>query len=120
MTPLRRQLEQAREAHLARHYPGDLAIDVLDHHGRPVLRRILWVGGFAATALAASIALMVLLQRPVSTTVNPHPDTIAGSIITFEIPPRPEMPQGSPLSPPPYVSLDNMPAKPEFPSRFDI
>lgn len=119
MTPLRKQLQQAAAEHRSLRYPGDLAIDVLEHHHRPILRRILWVGGLTATALAAAIALMVLLHRPPPGTIGTQPE-VEQPLAQFVVPAMPEMPEGVPLSPPPYASLENIPARPEFPSRFSI
>jgi hypothetical protein len=66
MTPLRKQLSAARDAHRGAAYPGDLAAAVLGHArvgpGRGAA--ILAGTGIAALAAAAAIALFLLLRSP--------------------------------------------------------
>src|SRR5437762_9911056 len=97
MSELREQFERAKEMHQAARYPGDLAMDVLPAlRLRPPWRsRILWIGGGVASAVAAAIALMILLHRPLPTT------TPAASVFVRHTPPAmPEMPSDLPIVPP--------------------
>lgn len=114
MTPLRRQIEQARERHLAARYPGDLAADVLGEHARRSRWRIFAAAGVAtAAAVAACIAVVVFLHRPSPT---PGPGAVAQEV-NFVVPGKPDMPEGLPVVPS-YQQLTTVPAKPEFPSIF--
>jgi len=115
MSELRNKLDQAKANHLAARYPGDLAAEVLPEHTRRLSRRILFVGGLTASAMAAGIAVMILLHHPV---VGPTQSTPSAVEFVSHVPPaKPDMPTGIQVVPE-YQSLTSAPAKPSFPSRF--
>jgi hypothetical protein len=121
MTPLRHHLDQARSAHHAATYAGDLAADVLSD---PAADRSRWRIGVgpavgASALIAASIAVLVFLRAsapPAPPGAQPaHSDA---AVVQFGVPRRPEMPRNVPIVPP-YHELSSIPAKPSFPSRHE-
>jgi hypothetical protein len=112
MTPLRKQLQQAREEYLAARYPGDLASELL-----PPARSRNWriVGLIATGAIAASIIVFVSLHamkptKPIQLAGRPMTTPAASQDVGFAAPSIAITPN----------SVDAIPSMPMTPSAMDL
>lgn len=123
MNTLREQLQQAQATHLAQHYPGDLARELLPiPHPRPIIPMRYWYAaafGSLAASIAILIALAVVFSRPRSSTESvPLAPVIAQNPpADFTLPAMPEMPSDAPLVP--EYQLLSLPSMPSFPSSVE-
>ena len=132
MTPLREQLQAAREQHRSAQYPGDLAADVLSGEPKAVrsprlLLVPLLVTGLAAMLVAAVVAKLpeTDLNIPGPILINPYPradlvlvasaEDETADQIALALPGLPAMPEGMELVPDDAeVSLGAAPGLPSF------
>src|SRR3954468_492792 len=127
MTPLREQLDHARDHYAAQKYPGDLATDVLDRHRPSILFR-LGAASAALAGLAAAVAVWVA-TRPAppsaqpatpsqvalaTPTTSPSIDDVASSLSGLTS--VAEFPESVPLSPGASFETSDIGSMPAMPS----
>jgi hypothetical protein len=130
MNSLRKQLDQAKAAHLAQRYPGDLASQLLPialgyEPAEKALRRTPrklapWVLAATLTSLAAAIAILIslstLLSRPSAESVPVNPAIAQSKPANLVIPAMPEMPSDVPIVP--EYEAFSLPSMTSFPSSL--
>ncbi|MGE5612415.1 MAG: hypothetical protein ACM359_24420 [Bacillota bacterium] len=133
MNHLREQIERAKTAYVAQHYPGDLATELLpiavgyepaykQRRFRRTPRELIpWVLAAGLGSLAAAIVILInlsgLLSRPSADSVLIDTLIAQSEPADLALPAMPEMPSNVPVVP--EYQVFSLPSMPSFPSPME-